>query len=204
MSILRNEAIDKYSKGEKHLYCFEVTGTKSYVGKGSRTYKNVQLYATCRNQAVEKAKLKGLCKVGCVEILGMAKKSLEDRYLRRFNSLLEPLYFSKSDVEAFILQDVEKTTDFLELTKEEFLQSYSYLDEADYNYNEALYKIHKATILADLMRKAENILLEETNGRPTGLAVTSENIKTAISSQYQTLNKQELQDFEDLCEAMAC
>ena len=203
MSILRNEAIDKYSKGEKHLYCFEVTGTKSYVGKGSRTYKPVQVYATCRTQAVEKAREKGLCIIGSVTALGRAKIKLEARYFQRYSEVIDAIYFN-GYCEPFLLQDVEKAVDFLELSKDEFLQSYSYLSEADYNYNNALFKVKKADILANLMRKAENVLLEEVNDRPTGLAVTGEDIKTAISNKLDTLTKQELQDFEDLCDSMAC
>ena len=89
MSVLINEAQEKFYKGEKHLYILEVTGTTKLTGKGSRTYKPVQITAINRNHAVDKArKLKGLKIIGAVTPLGRVKSELEQRYFRLFNKQL--------------------------------------------------------------------------------------------------------------------
>ena len=195
MSVLRTEAEEKFKNGEKHLYLFDIQGKKN----------NTQVYAVNVNHAIDKAHNRGVYSIERADVIGRCKEALETRYFSRYDKFLTPLYsINKNQVEEFITTDVEKAVDFLELTKEEFLQSYSYLTEAEYNYNEALYLINRPTILANLMRKAENVLLEEVNNRPTGLAITSENIKTAVSNKYLELPKHEQVEFEDLCEAMAC
>ena len=92
MSILI-EATENFYNNKKHLYILEVTGTKTYTGKGSRTYKPIQVTATCRNHAIDKARaLKGLKIIGAITVLGQIKKPLEDRYLRRYGKQLKELY----------------------------------------------------------------------------------------------------------------
>ncbi len=93
MSKILEEAIENFFYNRKHLYILEVTGTKAYTGKGSRTYRPVQVTATCWQQAIDKARaLKGLKIIGAVTVLGQIKKPLEDRYFRRYGKQLEALY----------------------------------------------------------------------------------------------------------------
>ena len=93
MSFLREVAIENLYNNKKHLYIFEVTGTRAYTGKGSRTYKPVQICAVNREHAISKARqLKGLKVIGAVTVLGQVRKTLEDRYFRRYEEVLTKLY----------------------------------------------------------------------------------------------------------------
>lgn len=93
MSALIEEATENFYHHRKHLYILEVTGTKAWTGKGSRTYKAVQVTATCRSHAIDKAReLKGLKVIGAITPLGQVKKSLEERYFRRYGKQLQEQY----------------------------------------------------------------------------------------------------------------
>lgn len=110
--------------------------------------------------------------------------------------------FANHNALSFV-NDVDKMIDFVVLSKEEFLDSYSYLTEEEYNETLIDYNQYKGEVLADLMREAENLHLEEMNGKPIEGPVTSESIKTNVSKALKTLTKAEMIDFEDCCNAMA-
>ena len=108
--------------------------------------------------------------------------------------------------------DLEKMVDLLEAVMsednasayDEFLRSYSYITENELDDTVGLID---AEVLADLYRQAENYYIEELNGRPTGLAITSEQAKsTIVKYVYDSglMSKGEQREFEELCEAMAC
>lgn len=108
--------------------------------------------------------------------------------------------------------DLEKMVDLLEAIMsednasayDEFLRTYSYITE---NELDDTVELIDANVLADLYRQAENYYIEELNGRPTGLAITSEQAKsTIIKYVYDSglVSKTEQKEFEELCEAMAC
>ncbi len=108
-------------------------------------------------------------------------------------------------IESSFIDDVDKMADFLELSKEEFLQSYSYLTEFEYDETRNQFNNSKAEILADLMRTAENLLLEESNDRPTDCEVTGEQLKVIVANYaLNNLTTSEYKDFEDICESMGC
>lgn len=55
------------------------------------------------------------------------------------------------------------------------------------------------------MRRAENVHIENLNGRDTGLAITGEQLKEAINDYAcQHLTEEELEEYEDICNSMAC
>ena len=57
--------------------------------------------------------------------------------------------------------------------------------------------------LAELSRQAENMYLEELNGRDTGWHVTSDELKTSIMWFVQNyLDMDEQEEYEDLCNSM--
>ena len=108
--------------------------------------------------------------------------------------------------------DLEKMVDLLEAVMsednasayDEFLKSYSYLTENELDDTVGLID---AGVLADLYRQAENYYIEEMNGRPTGLAITSDVAKnTIVKYVYDSglMSKAEQKEFEELCMAMAC
>ena len=108
--------------------------------------------------------------------------------------------------------DLEKMVDLLEAIMsednakayDEFLRSYSYITENELDDTVGLID---AEVLADLYRQAENYYIEELNGRPTGLAITSEQAKsTIVKYVYDSglVPKADQKEFEELCEAMAC
>lgn len=111
--------------------------------------------------------------------------------------------------------DTEKLFDLLQLSKEDFLQSYSYIHEVDYEKTLNMFKVaeHKTqeeneeTIenLAYMLRGAENMYIEELNERPTGCSITGSQFKEAIYDYVdKTLNENQKELFYELCEAMAC
>ena len=110
------------------------------------------------------------------------------------------------------IDDLEKMVDLLEASMAEdnmqayddFLHSYSYLTE---NELDDTIKAITGEALADLYRQAENAYIEELNGRPTGLAITSETAKSVICRYVfdsGLMSKAEQREFEECCESMAC
>lgn len=108
--------------------------------------------------------------------------------------------------------DLEKMVDLLEAVMsednasayDEFLRSYSYLTENELDDTVGLID---ANVLADLYRQAENYYIEELNGRPTGLAITSDVAKsTIVKYVYDSglVSKAEQKEFEEICQSMAC
>ena len=108
--------------------------------------------------------------------------------------------------------DIEKVTDLLqfiidnnydiEKSYQEFLASYSYL-----TYEEVKGTFIKldSKILADLMCEAENMYIEEMNGRSTGKEVTLEQVKATITGYVynsKLLSKKDIEEFEDICNGM--
>lgn len=152
----------------------------------------------------------------CPQILFEA--DLEDRseqdkeftfYSQR--GVAETLIENKSDTltpDSF-LYDLDKMYDLLTLTKEEFLKSYLYVSEGDYDHtlsailpkNDLLPdNDEQVGNLADLCRQAENLYIEELNDRPTEWNVLGSQLKEAIydfvKANY-TEGQQEL--FNDYC-----
>ena len=134
----------------------------------------------------------------------------------KITKLLQDLYatyevVSDETVHTF-LDDVDKVYDFLELSKEEFLQSYSYLTEEEYNTALKVFESDRADHLANFMRTAENMLIEEnsyddnTETNPYRYCnVTGEQFKERIYDYVlEHLSAEERQDFEDYCYNMAC
>ena len=87
------------------------------------------------------------------------------------------------------LWDLDKMYDLLTITKEEFLQSYSYMTEEEYDLTLSLIKPtswqlvdneDQISTLADLTREAENLYIEELNGRKTSWNVLGSQLKEAV------------------------
>ena len=110
------------------------------------------------------------------------------------------------------LTDVDKAYDFLELSKDEFLSSYSYLTGQEY---EVAYRTFVEDItgnLAELMRDAENMLIEENTyfdneeTNPYKYAnVTGEQLKSRVYDYANShLSREEMTEFQEICEDMGC
>lgn len=100
--------------------------------------------------------------------------------------------------------DIEKMVDFLELSKGEFLKSYSYITEEDYAETLEDFNYDRAENLAYMMRSAENMYIEEMNGRETGVSVTSLQVKQAVSTYVvEHLQQEEIDEFYEICESLA-
>ena len=87
------------------------------------------------------------------------------------------------------LWDNDKMYDLLTVTKEVFLNKYLYVSEKDYDLTLSLIKPSTSTVedneekisnLADLCREAENLYIEELNGRSTDWVVLGSQLKEAI------------------------
>ena len=100
------------------------------------------------------------------------------------------------------IDDTEKMIDFLSISRTEFLNSYEYLSEMEYDVTRNHFEEDRAEVLANLIREAENIHIEEMNGRSTS-DVSSEALKTAVTNYLPNLNNKEKKDFEDYCVSMA-
>ena len=115
-------------------------------------------------------------------------------------------------VESFI-DDLDKMYDLLTISKEEFLQSYSYLTEAE--YDETLKAIlptndllpdneEQIDNLANLCRRAENLYIEEINDRKTEWNVLGSQLKEAIYDFVRTNYTGAQQDlFNEYCSELA-
>ena len=111
------------------------------------------------------------------------------------------------------LDDLDKVYDLLIISKEEFLDYYSYLTEKEYDLT--LEKIQPRTRSAEddediidnmsnLCRRAENLYIEEINGRDTEWNVLGSQLKDAIYT-YVMHNYSEAQQnlFNDYCTELA-
>lgn len=101
------------------------------------------------------------------------------------------------------LNDMDKMNDFLRLEGIEFLKSYDYITLDDYALTSAEFLSDIIESLAELSRQAENMHIEEMNGRDTGWHVTSDELKTSIMWYVQDhLDTNEREEYEDLCNSM--
>lgn len=118
---------------------------------------------------------------------------------------------SKTDITSF-LWDIDKMYDLLTLSKEEFLESYLYLTEAEYDLTLSLIKPVSKELeanedqictLGDLLREAENLYIEELNERPTAWNVLGSQLKEAIYDFVQNnLTPEQQTMFEGYCSNM--
>ena len=111
------------------------------------------------------------------------------------------------------LDDLDKVYDLLIISKEEFLNSYSYLTEKEYDLT--LDKIKPRTRSAEddediinnmsnLCRRAENLYIEEINGRDTEWNVLGSQLKDAIYTYVMHNYSEAQQDlFNDYCTELA-
>ena len=110
------------------------------------------------------------------------------------------------------LTDVDKAYDFLQLTKSEFLESYSYLTEEEYEQANTEFTSDVPYSLAELMRDAENMLIEENtyfdneDTNPYKYAtITGEQLKDRVYEYAVAhLSKEEMEEFQETCEDMGC
>ena len=110
------------------------------------------------------------------------------------------------------LSDLDKMYDLLTITKEEFLQSYSYMTENEYDWTLASIKPitdevegneDQIETLANLCRRAENLYIEELNDRKTEWNVLGSQLKEAIYNfARDNLSKEQIDLFNDYCEGM--
>lgn len=104
---------------------------------------------------------------------------------------------------SIFINDMDKMNDFLRLEGSEFLESYDYLTLDDYALTSAEFFTDTIDSLAELSRQAENMYIEELNGRDTGWHVTSDELKTSIMWYVQNhLDMDEQEEYEDLCNSM--
>ena len=110
------------------------------------------------------------------------------------------------------LSDLDKAYDFLSLTKSEFLESYSYMKEQDYDNMLSEFKANEIEILAEYVRDAENMLIEEntyfdneeTNPYKS-YTVTGEQLKSAVYCYaFEHLTHAEQDELNEICDGMAC
>lgn len=116
-------------------------------------------------------------------------------------------------ITANFLDDLDKMYDLLTITKEEFLQSYSYINEESYDLTLADVKPVDDTIennetqinnLANLCRRAENLYIEELNDRPTSWNVLGSQLKEAIYDFVRNNYTETQQDmFNEYCNELA-
>ena len=111
------------------------------------------------------------------------------------------------------LDDLDKMYDLLTISKEEFLQSYSYINEESYNLALADIIPIDETIesnetqldnLANLCRRAENLYIEEINDRPTDWNVLGSQLKEAIYDFVRNnFTKEQQEVFNEYCNDLA-
>lgn len=106
------------------------------------------------------------------------------------------------------INDIELMTDLLTLMVENptnWFEKFTKLHPR-YTQNEIEDTVHEINgmSLAYLYRIAESMYIEEMNGRPTGLKISSEAAKTAITNALKLLPECEADEFNEACESMGC
>ena len=110
------------------------------------------------------------------------------------------------------LDDLDKMYDLLTISKEEFLQSYSYVNEESYNLtladiipvDETIENETQLGNLANLCRRAENLYIEEINDRPTNWNVLGSQLKEAIYDFVRNnFTKEQQEVFNEYCNDLA-
>ena len=110
------------------------------------------------------------------------------------------------------LWDNDKMYDLLTVTKEVFLNKYLYVSEKDYDLTLSLIKPSTLTVedneekisnLADLCREAENLYIEELNGRSTDWVVLGSQLKEAVYDFVrENLSEAQQELFNEYCSNM--
>lgn len=114
--------------------------------------------------------------------------------------------------------DLDKVYDLLTIhNKQEFLKSYSYINGIA--YDNTCFELFPSKVLDDmdeqnqqvvenvayLMRYAENLLIEENNGRPTRWNVQAEDLKWAIIDHVsENFTDEQAELFREVCDGMGC
>jgi hypothetical protein len=121
--------------------------------------------------------------------------------------------WNRGELYTDFLDDLDKVYDLLIISKEEFLNSYSYLTEKEYDLSLEAIKPHsssaeenesKIDTMSYLCRRAENLYIEELNGRDTRWNVLGSQLKDAIYTYVMNNYSTEQQDmFNDYCNALA-
>lgn len=132
-------------------------------------------------------------------------KKLED--WKKADELVEPF-----------TNDLDKVYDLLRMeSKQRFLESYSYINGIA--YDNTCFELFPSKVLddmdeenqkvvenvAELMRQAENLCLEDMNGRPTGWNVRGDELKWAINDHVtKEFTDEQTELFRELCNSMGC
>lgn len=116
--------------------------------------------------------------------------------------------------------DLDLTVDFLEQSMDDFLEQHPYISEDAYYNTLSLFREGKSSFLADLMRQAENRLLEDRDSEVDYITLvmdsdefplyqfdqdSASNLKSRIETiASQCLHHDEYDDYVDECQACAC
>lgn len=119
--------------------------------------------------------------------------------------------------------DLDLTVDFLEQSMEDFLEQHSYISEDAYFNTLSVFKEDKSSFLSDLMRQAENRLLEDRDSEIDYVTLilsdngledsecgrftqdSASNLKSRIEAiANQCLTTKEYDEYVDDCQACAC
>lgn len=98
--------------------------------------------------------------------------------------------------------DLDKMYGFLTTSKGEFINSYN-STEQDYEDTVRCLQNDMPNELADLMRRAENLYIEDLNGREYDWKVNGEQLKEAVDTYAQEhLSSGEYEEYVEICESM--
>ena len=113
------------------------------------------------------------------------------------------------------MEDVDKMYDFLDMSdisKKDFLKSYSYLTAEEYNLTMSKLYENLTENLAYFFRKAENMLIEENtyfDNEETNpykrFSVTGEQFKTRVwQFMDEYLTEEEIEEVREIADSMGC
>ena len=109
--------------------------------------------------------------------------------------------------EAEFTGDTVLMYDFLSMTREQFLKEHPLVHHEEYECTMREFINNRPSILAQLMRDAENMYIEELNERDTykDLPFTSKDLKnTVVTFANIRISLQEYEEFCELCNSMGC
>lgn len=105
----------------------------------------------------------------------------------------------------YFLFDLELANNFLSLDEKSFKQLYPSINSAEYKKIKDDFQADIIRNLAELMREAENLYIEDLNARKYNLTFNSEQFKITINNYAEAnLTKKQYEEYCNLCIEFAC
>lgn len=108
-------------------------------------------------------------------------------------------------MDVYFLFNLELANNFLTLDEKSFKKFYSSINTKEYKRITKDFQSDIICNLAELMREAENLHIEDLNARKYNLTFNGEQFKTTINNYAEAnLTKDQYEEYCNLCIELAC